>query len=114
MPALVLWLTRLVPWFLSSVIGDNVLRFVAGKALLSALFLVVLPLVLNNFMYDIINMTLSIVNDTSSGSTFNGALQYTGLAAHWLNVLRVPECMAVIVSALSVRVSLSLIPFVRV
>lgn len=114
MPALVLWLARLVPWLLSSVVGDNVLRFAAGKVLLTGLFMVVLPLVLNNFLYDIMNMMMGLVGDNSSGLAFDGSMNFTGLSAHWLTLLKAPECMSVLVSALVVRFSLSMIPFVRV
>ena len=114
MPAALLWLRRFFPWLLSSVIGDNVLRFAAGKVLLTGLFIVVLPLVLNNFMYDIINMMMGMVNDNVSGTTFNGTMSFSGLAAHFLILLKIPDCMSVLVSALVIRFSLNMIPFVRV
>lgn len=115
MPAVIMWLVRLVPWLLSSVVGDNVLRFAAGKVLLTGLFVVVLPLVLNNFMYDIMNLMMSMVNDnTVAVGSFNGGMSFSGLTAHFLVLLKVPECMSVLVAAVSVRFALNLIPFVRV
>jgi hypothetical protein len=114
MPAFVMWLLRLVPWLLSSVVGDNVLRFAAGKVLLTTLFLVVLPLVLNNFMYDILSLCMSIVSDNTTAVAFNGTMSFSGLTAHLLAVMKVPDCMSVMVSALVVRATLNMIPFVRV
>jgi len=113
MPAVIAWIVRLVPWLLSTVIGDNVLRFAAGKVLLTTLFLVVLPIVLNNFMYDLVNMSMSMLG-AQDISGFSGAMTFSGLTAHFLLLLKVPDCMSVMVSALALRFSLNMIPFVRV
>lgn len=114
MPAVVAWLGRAFAWLFSSAVADNVARYVAGRALLVGLFTIILPIVLNNFIYDILDMGLSMINSQTSGASFNGGVSFSGLAAHWINLLRVPDCMSVVVSALVVRAGLNMIPLVRV
>lgn len=109
MPAILSFLATILAKFL----GDNVLRFIAGKALLFFLFVTVIPLVLNNFLADILEMSFSLVSDSINPASFNPAVSLSGLAA-WLSAqLRVSECLSVIVSSLIAKVTLRSIPFLR-
>ena len=107
------FLLRTFTFCVSSFLGDNLLRFVAGKVLLTGVFVIILPLVLNNFIYDIINIAITTINSNSQTS-FNGAMSFSGLTSYIIFTLRVPDCLSVIVSALVLRVTLNHIPFVRV
>lgn len=98
---------------LAKVLGDNVLRFVAGKALLTALFVVVLPILLNNFLYDLMELFFSWMGDNVSTGGFSGSQSFTGLCAYLIGQFRVSECISVIVSALVLKVTLRHIPFLR-
>lgn len=109
MPAIIAALSG----FLARLIGDSVVRWLAFKALMVLLIVTVLPIVLNNFLYEIIQTVFEIVSE-NSGSSSGSALSYSGLAAWFIQVLKLPECLSVLMAALSVRVALRLIPFVRV
>lgn len=105
---------RMIGWLFASTMGDNLIRFVAGKAILSTLFIVVIPLLLNNFMYDLIEVSMGFLNQNANASGVSGAMSFSGLAAYFIYLLKVPECMSVLVSAIVLRVSLNHVPFLRV
>lgn len=109
MPAIISALSGL----LARLIGDSVIRWLAFKALMVLLIVTVLPIVLNNFLYEIIQTIFDIVS-ANTGSSSGQVLSYSGLTAWFIQVLKLPECLSVLMAALSVRVALRLIPFVRV
>lgn len=109
MPALIGLLGSLA----AKIFADKVLGYLAMKAILVFLFITVVPLILNNFAYDIIEIVLNFAGaQTSSVSELNGNMTFTGLGAWFISVFRIPDCLAVLVSALVLRVTLSMIPFI--
>ena len=101
-------------FLVTKLLTDNLLRFIATKALLVTLFVVVLPIILNNFVYELLSLAMSAVNDFSTyGDLPPLVAQFTGLAGWFLQVLRIPDAFSVVISALSVRVFLDHIPFLR-
>lgn len=110
MPALIGAIGTLI----AKILGDNVLRWVAMKGILLFLFVVILPLVFNNFMADMLQMLFGMV-DENSGSlgSINPTFSMTGLAAWFSEQCKFTECISVIVSALIAKVTLRQIPFVR-
>lgn len=104
--------------FLGSAVGrvftDKVLGWIALKTILVFLFTVIVPVILNNFIYDI----MQIVMNSASGqigeiSELNGAMNFTGFTAWLIDCFKLAESLSVLISALVLRVSLSMIPFVR-
>jgi len=105
----------LIAWLgsaLASILGASAVRFVAWKVVISALLMTVLPIVLLNVFYSIIQGVISLTTNTVSGST-GYIMQFTGLAGWFALYLKVPEGVSVLLSAMLIRVSLRLIPFVR-
>lgn len=110
MPALIALLGSVFARFFT----DAVLRWIALKVILTFLFTIVVPIVLTNFLYEIIEIVMNFANSQSSGaSAFNGSMSFTGFAAWLIQCFRLAECLAVFVSALVLRLTLSMIPFVR-
>lgn len=104
--------------FLGSTVGlmftDAVIKWIAFKALMIFLFVVLVPILLNNFLYDIIKIVMDFASIQSGGaSSLNGAMSFNGLMGWLLACFRIPECLSVLVSALVLRVILSMVPFVR-
>jgi hypothetical protein len=98
----------------AKILGDNVLRWVAAKAALTFLFVVILPIVFNNFLADLLTMLFGMVGDQSNGvASLNPTINLEGLAGWFSTVLKVSECISVITSALVLRATLKMIPFVR-
>ena len=98
---------------LAKTLTDNVIKWVAMKSLLVFLFVTVVPLVLNNFIYELIEIIMNLANTQASSSTFDGAMSFTGFLAWLIECFRLPEALSVLVSALVLRLALSMIPFVR-
>lgn len=111
MPALII---RLLGWLVATVFGDNVIRFVAGKAITTAMFVVILPIVLNNFIYDLLDMCMTIVGNNASSAGFSGQMSFGDLAGYLIHQFMLPDALSVLVSAMILRVVLNHVPFLRV
>lgn len=99
---------------LAKTLGDSLIKWIAFKALMVLLFITVVPLILNNFLYDIMQIFINLANGQSAGaSAINGDMSFSGFAAWLLTCFRVPEAFSLMVSALSLRLVLNMIPFVR-
>ena len=110
MPALIAWAASII----AKLFTDKVLGWIALKLLLVFLFTVVVPIVLNNFLYDIIEIVMNFATSQAGGaSSVNGAMNFTGFAAWLIDCFKLAETLAVLVSALALRLALSMIPFVR-
>ncbi|RUM32534.1 MAG: hypothetical protein DSY42_00690 [Aquifex sp.] len=104
----------LLSQLLAYIFNNDVARFIALKTLLVTLFIVALPIVLNNFLYELIDLLYTFMSShiNESGSSF--VVRFTGLTAWLLSVLKIPDAFSVIMSAVMVRVTLDHIPFLRV
>lgn len=104
--------------FLGSILGktltDNAIRWIAFKAIMTFLFIVILPIVLNNFLYDIMEVVLNFANDQSTTATIDGNMSFTGFMAWVMETFKIPECLSVISGALLMRLAISMVPFIRV
>jgi hypothetical protein len=99
----------------AKIFADKVLSWIALRTLLVFLFLTVVPLVLNNFLYDIIEICMNFANNqTGSAGTLNGGMTFSGVCGYFVSIFKIPESISVMVSALVLRVALSMIPLVRV
>jgi hypothetical protein len=97
----------------AKIFTDKVISWIAWKALLIFLFTIIVPIVLNNFLYDIIKIIMDFAGVQSAGATFDGAMSFSGLMAWFIECFKLAECLSVLVSALVLRVILSMVPFVR-
>lgn len=99
---------------MAAIFTDNVLKWIAFKAVIVFLFITVVPLLLNNFLYDIIKIMMDFAAGQSAGaSAFNGNMAFSGFLAWLIECFRLPEVFSVYVSALCLRLALSMVPFVR-
>ncbi len=92
--------------FFSSAFARFVLGFLALKVLFIALTVTVLPIVLNNVFHSMIEKSMDFM--TANTSMIESPLTYqaSGLMAYFVDSLFLPECLAMTLSALSVRFSL--------
>ena len=108
------FLTMLFGW-VTTFLASGVARFAAWKIILTVVVLSIFPILLNNFLYEIIGIVYAAVNthgDTGSISPI--VVQASGLFAWFLDRFRVPEAMSLWMSAYAFKFALGLIPFVRV
>lgn len=87
--------------------------YVAIKAVIVTLMMIVLPILLKKFFTWIVAGVLTLVGDSALGSVSPTTLALTGLAGWFGSNLGLPGCFAVILSAVATRFTLKLIPFVR-
>jgi len=92
---------------------DNLARYIATKTVLVTLFVVVLPIVLNNFVYKLLEYAVNTASSVNPSSLPDLTLSLTGLAGWFFSNLYLPDALTVVLSAVSVRVFLDHIPFLR-
>jgi hypothetical protein len=106
----------LLRWFLGAfarlftVLLNNAL---AMKIVLTALFVIILPIVLNNVLYDLMSLVFDSVNSYVAGKTFElENASFSGMLGYFMVQLGIPDCLSVVLSAMALRFSLAWIPFV--
>lgn len=103
------WLLGVATTFL----GSSVARWIAFKTLFIGIMMVTLPIILNNIIYKIIDISANLAGEYSEGvASWVGS--FSGLTAFLLSCVRAPEVVSIIMAAVAVRYTLNLIPFVRV
>lgn len=90
---------------------DRLFLFLAIKALLTALFIIVLPIVLNNLVADMIQEAMVFVGSQPLDGSWGGVSEFTGLLGWLVDCLCLPEVLSITISALQLHLCLKLIPF---
>lgn len=86
----------------------EVARAIFDKALLYALFTIVLPLVLWNLLHKILFYFMGKIQNTVGDGVTSMILDATGLLAWVLDVTQIPLALSIIVSALMMRWTLNI------
>jgi len=97
---------------IAKIFADNSLRFIALKTVLSTLFIFVLPVVINNLIYKLMEIAFSLVLEIHLPS-LQTSFSFSGLAGWFVAVLRLPEALSVVLSAVSYRIAINSIPFLK-
>lgn len=97
---------------ITALLASSVARFTAMKIIISVLVLTALPIILNNVIYKIIEILLQIINQ-NTGSMTSAVAQFSGLSGWMLSNLSIPEGISIFLSAVAIKYTLGLIPFVR-
>ncbi|MGV1098707.1 hypothetical protein ACUUL3_04770 [Thiovibrio sp. JS02] len=96
-------------------ITDKALAYIAMRALIITLVTVTLPIILKNvitWMFQtLISTTLANLPDGSGLQSF--VLQFHGVGGFFATHLRICEAVSFIITALTIRLTLNLIPMVR-
>lgn len=88
--------------------------YIGFKGFMTTLMLIALPIVLNNFFGKFLEKIMMKVTDTVSTDTStieSITYNFTGLAAFFINHLRIADALSIVFSAIAIRVTLSMIPF---
>ena len=103
MPAII---AAIVAWF-GEMLSSSVVQFIAFKILLTTLFVIVLPLVLQNLFCKILeifhNKMLATIGDPQAT-----IVQLSGLAAFFAEHLQLPLVISILLGAVATRTSLKL------
>lgn len=110
-------LMGLIAWLagaLASILGISAVRFIAWKLVIYAIVTVVVPVIIMNIIYSIIENAMALASTAQNQYGVTGyILQLTGLAAWFAIHLKIVEGFALIMSAVLFRMALKIIPFVR-
>lgn len=109
-------LTAVVTWFLGAftrlfaVMASNVL---ATKVILGTLFIVILPIIINNAIYSLMSTMMTTITTFAQAQNpdLESTVSFTGLAAYMLNSLGLIDAFSVVLSAVALRFALTWIPF---
>lgn len=110
--ALAQWLAGIFGKFLA--FGST--HFLATKIILTTLFITILPIVINNLIYDITEEIFNLVsfNLDTSNTLSQTVFEFTDLAGWLIQIFKIDQAFSVVISAAALKFTLRLIPFVRV
>lgn len=109
-------LTLLVNWLMGTfgtLIGYQIVRFAAWKVILWTLVVTVLPIILNNFLYGVIENLIGMINDADTSGFTAQLIELTGVFGWVAQKMRIVECFSLFITAVIFRKTLDLIPFIR-
>ena len=95
-------IVALIGSFFSSAFARYILIFFAVKALLLFLIVTILPVVLNNLFYTMIEKAMLFMDANVSMVESPMVYQASGLMGYLVDSLMLPECLSMSLSALSV------------
>lgn len=104
------WLGGIFARLFSAIIN----HFLAVKALLGTLFLVIIPTILNNFVHKLLDTLFTTINQYLPETSPVGvsSVDFAGLAAYMLDKLGIFTAFTIILTAVAARWLISWIPFV--
>ena len=93
---------------------DKALYYVAIKALIVVALTVTLPIVLKNVITWMFSTFFAAIQaNLPAGSMQSFVLQFNGLGGFFATNLRIVEAVSVVITALTIRLALNLIPMIR-
>lgn len=109
--------TQVLRWFLGSftrLFQLTVNNFTATKVIMGTLFIIILPIVLNNLIFDIMDEMLIMINSyaSSNSPSLQTAISFTGLGGYLIRACGVIDGITIVLSAMVFRFAISWIPFV--
>ena len=107
-------LAALLTWLagaLTSQVAIGVAQWVAWRAFILFVVLTIFPIMFTNFIYHMVSTLFDIIGSYIGGAGLHSStIGLTGLAGCLANYLRLPECMALYLSAAMFRIGLQMIP----
>ena len=98
----------------ASALGYSAVRFVAWKLVVYSIVTVVVPIILINVIYSLIEGAMSLATTAQNEYGLSPILvQLTGLGAWFAVYLKIPEGFSLLMSAIMFRVAIRMIPFIR-
>lgn len=103
--------------FLGTLFGkfltDGLLRYIAYKALAVSLIIITFPIILKNLIVWIFEEVTQVVNANMAPSSLEPVLiELTDLGAWFADCFMLADCLALVLTALVIRLVLNFIPFV--
>ena len=97
---------------IAKIVADRLLFFLAIKLLATTLFIVVLPIILNNVIHDLMQVAIDSLNGLSVDSISGyGSMSFTGFLGFLVDCFKIPEVLSIVVGALQLHLTFKMIPF---
>lgn len=111
------FLTAVLRWFLgvfARLFAFGAAHLGATKIVLATLFIIILPIIINNVIYDLMETVFTSASSfaAENPSNLETTVNFTGLAAYMLDALGLIDSFSVILSCMAIRFAMSWIPFV--
>lgn len=88
-------------------------NFLAMKIVLGILFIVILPIILNNAIYWLFDDIFNTMGAFVEGHSYTlEDVSFSGLLGYFMVEMGIPDCLSVVLSAMALRFAMSWIPFV--
>jgi len=101
-------LAKIAEWLSKKAVEQGAM-FLSFKIFMTTLFVVVLPLVLNNLLVKILMAIHDKAMSLVTGGAQSYVMQLTGLAAYLADLLNLPLCVSILLGAVATRFSLKLL-----
>ncbi len=110
-------LSALASWFLgifTRLFGLMCANVLATKVILGTLFIVILPIIINNVIYDLMETVFETVQTYAQANSpeMPPSVGLTGLGAYMATELGLIDALSIVLSAVTLRFALTWIPFV--
>ena len=97
---------------LVSIAGKMFVAIAAFRIFLITLIVVVLPIVLNNLLYDLIEASLGLVHGTFDAAGIPSVgVQITGVGAYLATQLGLVDAFTIVTTFVTIKFALKMIPF---
>ena len=107
--AILSWFSSLAGKFLS----DNMLKWAAVKILVFTTLTTTFPIVAKNLINWLFTTVSAVASSNiSTDGLHSTVLNLSGLSGYLASVLMIPDCIAIIMTAIVIRFTLNLVPFV--
>ena len=107
--AILSWFSGLAGKFLT----DSLLKWAAVKVLVFTTLTITFPIVVKNLINWLFTTVSAVASSNiSTDGLHSTVLNLSGLSGYLASVLMIPDCIAIIMTAIVIRFTLNLVPFV--
>ncbi len=92
-------------------LGKLLLAIAAFRLFFITLIVVVLPTVLNNFVYGLIENSIDLINANLPAGSDSLVFQLSGIGAYLGSQLGIIDCFNIVMAFITAKLALSMIPF---
>lgn len=93
------------------VFAEKLIIWFAFKALITTLFIIVVPIVLNNLIAGMVEDSLTYLDGITGVASFGGTATFTGVMGFLADCFCLSEVLSIMIGALQLHLVFKMIPF---
>jgi hypothetical protein len=110
MPALLLFIGGAITRFFA----DKITYFLAMKLMMIGIVTLILPVIAKNLFVWLAGVLHNVMMSAVSGNEIQSfVIQFSGVGAYLASHLNIPTCFSIIITAVTIRLILNFVPFIR-